>query len=325
MILPSSLKIGVLRGGPSPEYEVSLLSGANVLEHLKETHNPVDIFVSKNGAWHINGIEKSPEKILKNVDVVFNSIHGTYGEDGRVQGLLSHYGVPFTGSNKISSAMSMNKHMTKDVANRLGIKTPTYLIIRKHDDLKNKAYEAFANIPHPLIVKPVASGSSLGLYLVNNFSELFSVLEAILEVYESALVEEYISGKEITCTVIDNFRGQNYYSTPPIEVVYEKSSPVWTYGQKYAEGTKLIYPTTLLEREAILVEEASRLIHQYLELSHFSRSDFIVSPKRGVYFLEVNTIPGMTKKSLLPKTLESIGISFKDFLHHVISLALNRK
>jgi len=325
MILPNNLKIGVLRGGPSPEYDISLLSGANVLEHLKETHNPVDIFISRKGAWHTNGIERSPEKIIKNVDVVFNSIHGVYGEDGRLQDLLSRHGVPYTGSAKIPSAMSMNKNMTKNAAVSLGIKTPTYLIVRKDDDLKNKAYEAFANIPHPLVVKPVSSGSSLGLYLVNNFSELFSVLESILEVYDSALVEEYISGKEITCTVIDNFRGQNYYSTPPIEVIYEKSSPVWTYGQRYAEETKLLYPTTLLERESKIVEEASRLIHQHLELSHFSRSDFIVSPKRGVYFLEVNTIPGMTKKSLLPKSLESIGISFKEFLHHIISLALNRK
>lgn len=325
IVLPRDLKIGVLRGGPSPEYEVSLQSGSHVLEKLKETHQPLDIFISKDGVWHMNGFEKTPDKILKNVDVVFNSMHGVYGEDGQIQDLLSYYGVPYTGSSKFSSAISMNKFMTKDLANKLGIKTPTHIVIKKEEDIKNRAYEAFANIPHPLVVKPVSSGSSHGLYLVQNFTELLSTLEAVFSVYDSALVEEYISGKEITCTVIENFRDQKEYATPPVEVLYQKDAPVWTYGLRYAPDTSIIYPTTLVDDESKIVEEASKLIHKDLGLSHFSRSDFIVSPRRGVYFLEVNTVPGLTKKSLLPKSLESIGLSFKEFIHHVISLALNKK
>jgi D-alanine--D-alanine ligase len=325
LVLPKNLKIGVLRGGPSPEYDVSLKSGAYVLEQLKQTHEPLDIFISKDGAWHMNGLERTPDKILKNVDVVFNAMHGVYGEDGKIQDILSYYGKPYTGSSKFASAISMNKSMTKDLAGKLGIKTPAHTVIKKDDDVKNKSYEAFASLPHPLIVKPVASGSSHGLYLVKDFTELFSTLGAIFEVYDSALVEEYIEGKEITCTVIENFRDQEEYSTPPVEVLYQKDSPIWTYGLRYAPDTSIIYPTTLTERESRIVEKASRLIHKDLGLSHFSRSDFIVSPKRGVYFLEVNTVPGLTKKSLLPKSLESIGLSFKEFIHHIISLALSKK
>ncbi|MFA7216698.1 MAG: D-alanine--D-alanine ligase [Candidatus Paceibacterota bacterium] len=325
IVLPKDLKIGVLRGGPSPEYEVSLQSGSYVLEKLKETHQPLDIFISKEGLWHMNGFERTPDKILKNVDVVFNAMHGVYGEDGQIQDLLSYYGVPYTGSSKFASAISMNKSMTKDLVNKLGIKTPTYIVIKREDDIKNKAYEAFSNIPHPLVVKPVSSGSSHGLYLVQSLPELLSTLEAIFSVYSSALVEEYISGKEITCTVIQDFRDQKEYVTPPVEVLYQKDTPVWTYGLRYAPDTSIIYPTTLFNVESRIVEEASRLVHRNMALSHFSRSDFIVSPKRGVYFLEVNTVPGLTKKSLLPKSLESIGLSFKEFIHHVLSLALSKK
>src|SRR3989344_7465307 len=209
--LPRSLKIGVLRGGPSPEYDVSLQTGANVLRQLSETHNPIDIFISKDGKWHIQGIERSPERILKNVDVIFNAMHGEYGEDGQVQAGLDLYAVPYTGSGRYESAIAMNKWLTKEKLKSAGIKTPVSYLVRQTDSISAKAKEIFSSLPHPLIVKPACGGPSVGLQKVDSYSEFLSALESVLSEHGSAIVEEYIVGREVTCGVVDGLRGQETY------------------------------------------------------------------------------------------------------------------
>jgi len=323
--LPKDVRIGVLRGGPSPEYDVSLKSGAQVLNVLSETHQPVDILIDKAGVWHVRGTPRSPDRVLNHLDVVFNALHGTYGEDGIVQNILNHHAVPYTGSDRFSSAIAMNKWLTKEQARSAGIKTPISVVVRSTDSVIEKAREIFHSIPHPLVVKPTMGGSSLGIFVVKSFPELVSALESVLTVYDSALVEEYIAGKEATCTVVNDFRDRQVYSFPPIEIRYPKPEMVWTYDHKYSGESQIMYPTTLLSGETKAVEDMSRAIHSLLKLSHYSRSDFIVSPRRGVYFLEVNTLPGMTAHSLVPKSLESVGVTLKEFIHHIIGLALNKK
>src|SRR3989344_2432232 len=321
--LSPSLRIGVLRGGPSPEYDVSLKTGANVLKHLSETHNPIDVFISKDGKWHMNGMERSPERILKNLDVAFNALHGTYGEDGQVQEILNHHGVPYTGSDKYASAIAMNKWITKERALLAGIKTPVSMLVRQTDSLPNKAKEIFNSIPHPLIVKPACGGSSLGLHKVDSFSELLSALENVLSEHGSAVVEEYIVGKEATCGVIDNFRGKKIYPLPPVEIV-PPTGKLFDYDSKYNGETKEICPGNFSEKEKREIERVAQLIHDKLDLRHYSRSDFIVSPRRGVYFLEVNTLPGLTEESLLPKSLKAVGVEVKEFLHHLLHMAIHK-
>ncbi len=323
-VLPHSLRIGVIRGGTSPEYDVSLRTGANVLEHLSETHKPIDIFVSGDGTWHMHGLEKSPERILKNVDVVFNALHGKYGEDGEVQEILEHHGVPYTGSSRFPSAIAMNKWMVKERVKMLGVKTPVYGVVRRTDDLGAKAKEIFNSIPHPLVVKPANGGSSQGVSKVSSFKELLSALENILANYDMALVEEFISGKEATLGVIDNFRSKDIYTLPLIEIVPPKDN-LFDYESKYNGQSREICPGNFTDKEKREIERVSGLVHKHFGLEHYSRSDFIVSPRRGVYFLEVNTLPGLTKESLFPKSLDAVGVSVKEFLHHVLELALKRK
>lgn len=318
--LPTSLRIGVVRGGPSLEYDVSLKTGANVLKHLSETHTPIDIFISKDGKWHVNGVEKTPERILKNVDVVFNALHGAYGEDGGVQEVLNHLGVPYTGSGRFESAVAMNKWVTKEMAQEVGIKTPIGMLVRQTDSLSQKAKEIFLAMPHPLIVKPRDSGSSIGLKKVDSYSELLSALEEVLSEHKAAVVEEYIVGKEATCGVIDNFRGKQIYTLPPLEIV-PPTGKLFDYDSKYDGSSKEICPGNFTAEEKKTIEKFSALIHKRLGLSHYSRSDFIVSPRRGVYFLEVNTLPGLTSESLLSKSLEAVGVSVKDFLQHTLHMA----
>ncbi|TSC70777.1 MAG: D-alanine-D-alanine ligase [Parcubacteria group bacterium Gr01-1014_46] len=330
--LPDSLRIGVIRGGPSNEYEVSLLGGAHVLELLSETHRPIDIFISKDGSWHMHGVEKSPEKILKNVDVVWNALHGQYGEDGKLQELLAHHGVKHNGSGKYSSALAMNKWLTKEHLKNFGIKTPTYALVRQTDDLKAKSKEIFNSIPGPLVVKPTQGGSSLGIKIVNTYVDFYNALYEVLSLQSDALVEEFIVGKEATVGVIENFRNSKTYSLPPVEIRYkgensnkEKDTDFWDYNSKYNGESQEICPGNFTAKEKREMEALATLVHDHLGLRHYSRSDFIVSPKRGVYFLEVNTLPGMAKNSLFPLALKSVGSSVKDFLHHVLLLSLNSR
>ena len=323
--LPGSLHIGVVRGGPSPEYDVSLKSGANVLKHLSETHRPIDIFISKDGRWHINGVERSPERILKNVDVVYNALHGAYGEDGGIQEVLDYHGIPYTGSDKLSSALAMNKFLTKERAIKAGVKTPIYFFVRENEDPAGKLNQIHKNLPYPLITKPASSGSSFGITLANNPDELLRGLQTAMSSGGGALVEEYIPGREATCGVLENFRGQNTYALPPIEIVHASPQNFFDYDAKYSGQSQEICPGRFSADEKREIERMSALVHDALGLRHYSRSDFIVSPKRGIYFLEINTLPGLTNESLLPKSLDAVGMKFKDFLHHVIGLALDRK
>lgn len=324
--IPNSLKIGVIRGGTSPEYEVSLKTGAHILEVLSETHRPIDIFISKDGVWHMHGLEKSPSQILKNVDLVWNALHGEFGEDGKIQHLLDLHGVKYNGSGKYPSSLAMNKFLTKEHLKDLGIKIPTYTLVRITDDLKAKSKEIFETIPHPLIIKPVNGGSSLGVRLARNYRELYSALYDVLSNGQNALVEEFISGREATVGVVDNFRGQKIYSLPPVEIRYgkehESDKDFFDFESKYSGESQEICPGHFSEAEKKEIEEIAKKVHEKLRLSHYSRSDFIVSPKRGVYFLEVNTLPGMTKESLFPLALKSVGSSVKEFVHHIMGILL---
>jgi len=301
--LPNSLRIGVVRGGPSHEYDMSLRSGGEVLKILSQSHQPVDIFVSRDGTWYVQGIPRSPEQILQNIDVVFNALHGTYGEDGQIQEIFDTFSTPYTGSDAFSSRIAIHKHATKERAKAAGIKTPIAFIVTQDDSIADKAKEIFASIPGPFIVKPTCSGSSFGLYKVNSFSELLSALETVLSEHGSAIVEEFIAGKSVSCNTLESFREQNIYTFPPVS-----SGDV-----------------ALSRGEKEILERAAKQMHSELKLSHYSEFDFVVSPRRGVYFLEVNTLPALTNESLLPKSLAAVGSSMKEFLHHVLSLALEGK
>lgn len=307
--LPSGIRIGVLRGGSSPEYDISIKTGSHILNNLRETHQPVDIFISRDGKWHMQGVERTPDRILNHVDVVFNALHGTFGEDGHVQDILNRHGIKYTGSDKYSSAISMNKWLTKEKAKSVGIKTPLAFIVRQEDSIPEKARAIWSSLPHPLIVKPACSGSSFGLYKVNTFDELISVLETVLSGHGSAVVEEYITGKEASCGVIDDFRGRLLYTLPTVETRPEN---------------QFFSPGNFSESEKKEIARIAELVHKTLELEHFSKSDFIVSPRRGVYFLETNTSPKIGDKSPLSKSLEAVGVSTKEFLHHLLGLALNK-
>jgi len=317
--------IGVVRGGPSNEYEISLKSGASILESLNtEKYDARDIFIDRSGEWHMYGSPVSPEKALQGVDVVFNALHGEYGEDGKLQRMLDQLAVPYTGSGAMASSLAFHKQRTNEAVKKLGIKVPHSIFLEPEGDIEDIAFNTFRTFPHPAIVKPVVGGSSVGITLATSFQSLQEGLRHAASVSPKIMVEEFIKGREATVGVIDGFRGEDTYALMPVEIIPPPSQPFFNYEAKYSGESTERVPAHFSQEEKKVLMDAARKVHEGLELSHYSRSDFIVSP-RGVYFLEVNTLPGLTKESLLPKALSAVGTKLSDFLDHIIALAKRKR
>ena len=315
------ISVGVLRGGPSSEYEVSLESGATVLAELdRSKYEPKDIFISRNGEWHVHGMPMSPERALRHIDVVFNAMHGEYGEDGTVQRLLDTFGVPYTGSEAMASAVAFNKQRTKDIVEKLGVRVPRGIVVEPTADHERQVIEVFRTFGVPAMVKPLIGGSSVGMTLARDFEALSSGFSHAFEVSPKILVEEYIKGREATAGVIDSFRGHDIYPLLPIEIILPAASSFFDYDAKYKrDDTKYICPGGFSSQEKSLIQQIAQKVHRVLGLRHYSQSDFIISP-RGIYFLEVNSLP-----SPWPEALEAIGTKLSDFFDHLISLARTPK
>lgn len=333
------IRVGVLRGGPSGEYNVSLRTGKNIINALRDGKNYAvqDIFIDRDGVWHIDGVARAVERIFPHVDVVVNALHGAYGEDGRVQRLLESHHIPFTGSGSLGSALGMNKHLAKRRFKMRGLLTPEHFAIEKTDYSQEIVKKIIADYPHLKLVKPASSGSSLGVSIINDCNELEKAIVSAFEHSDTALVEEYIKGREATCGVIESGRASEVYALQPIEIRHLSdqnsqnardnssgggASGVWTYASKYNDALhELICPAGFAPAEITLIQRTAVEAHKALGLRHYSRSDFIVN-RFGVYILETNTLPGLTPTSLFPKALSVAGLSLADFLDHIIAIAM---
>jgi D-alanine-D-alanine ligase len=380
-------RIGVVRGGPSSEYDISLKTGAAVLEALdREKYEPLDIVISKDGLWHIYGLETKPHEVLHRIDVIFNALHGYYGEDGKIQNLLEAHDMPFTGSGSLSSAIAMNKILAKEYFLRAGLKIPAHVLIDKEkvkEDFgksENPAMSAYmrahSKFSLPYIIKPVSAGSSIGVSLVKGREDFALALAKAFEFGDSVLIEEYIQGIEANVGVIEGFRGRSLYALPPVEI-RTTNGTFFDYEAKYGEQVKRQTANGKSEGEApdtssgeLLGEPSGRVrgmgnrgiarrknvsgaeavggavqelvpatfptsikkelerlavdAHEALGLRHYSRSDFIISPRRGIFILETNTLPGLTEESIVPKALAAVGSSLSEFTDHLVMLALSR-
>jgi len=319
--------VGVLRGGPSSEYEISLLSGAHVLEHLPtEKYEPRDIFIDRNGQWHVHGRPVTPEKALTGVDAAFNVLHGEYGESGEVQKILEATGIPYTGSDAFSSTVAFNKHATREIVKKMGVKVAHATLIEPNDDIEHAALTIFRSFPQPSIIKPIVGGSSIGMTVADSYHALVEGIQEALRVSPKVLVEEYIKGKEATVGVIDGFRGQTAYPLFPVEIVPPQKFSFLNYEAKYGGEATERCPGNFSDEEKRTLTEVALKVHQALGAQHYSRSDFIVS-KRGIYFLEINPAAavGVMKASPFAKALEAVGATLSEFFDHVVQLALRKK
>jgi D-alanine--D-alanine ligase len=314
--------VGVLRGGPSREHDVSLKTGAAIISSLPtEKYVVRDIYIDREGQWHDRGKAISPEQILRQLDVALIGLHGEYGEDGEVQKLLSRFGIPYAGSESFPSYMAMHKVMTKVRAQELGVLTPKFRHVSRLEESEDVAHEVIRSFHQPVVVKPIGWGSSVGVSIVGGYAPVLGSLQQLfLEGASGILIEEYIRGKEATVGVVEGLRGEALYSLPPVEIIPPQGD-FFSYNAKYSGATQEICPGHFSRVISEDLQVLAKRMHRALGLRHYSRSDFIVAPS-GVYYLETNTLPGLTSESLMPKALASVGVSLSDFLSHLIHLAL---
>jgi len=297
------LKIGVLMGGLSNEREISLKSGGAVYNELKKhNHRVVAIDINK----------RSFENVLKaKIDVAVIALHGTYGEDGVIQGILEFLGIPYTGSGVLGSALGMNKIVAKQLFEYNKIPTPKWCVIETLKDIKK------IKIKFPLVFKPSAEGSAIGVSIVNNKEDVKKAFYEAAKYSKKILVEKYIKGTEISVPVLLN------KALPVIEIIPRQQ--FYDYTAKYTQGmSEHIIPARINKTAYKKAQLYAVKAHNVLNCRDFSRIDMIVSGK-DIFVLEVNTLPGMTSLSLYPESAKYYGISFYELILIFIKAALERK
>ncbi len=320
-----SVRVAVLRGGPSSEYEVSLKSGGTVLKSLPPQYKGSDILIDRKGVWHLGGVASQPHHILNQHDVVFNALHGEYGEDGTVQKLLESFSVPYTGSRRVASAIGIHKVLSKEAFLRAGILTPRHRIISLERKVGDQIFEVFRTFSMPAVIKPTKLGSSVGITIARDFASLEKGIRDVLFRAPEVMIEEFVSGKEVTCGVVENFRGSSIYPLFPVEIVPPGTCDFFDYHAKYSGESHEICPARLSSYERETIQDLAVAAHRAIGARHYSRSDFIITPRGNIYILEINTLPGLTTESLLPKSIHAVGSTLSHFFDHVLTSALRNR
>lgn len=341
----------VLIGGPSAEHDVSLATGRVILSALdKNKYNPMPVTITKDGKWllppkdakFLTSGENKAEKSLvaletgsaidklkseRNADVVFIAMHGAYGEDGTVQGFLELAGVPYTGSGVLASALAMNKLKSSEIFSFHGLKIPKYLPLSKKEWSRGEeelTKEVNEKISLPCVIKPSNCGSSVGITIVRKIDDLENAVQLAFSYDDTVLAQEYISGAEVTCAVLDEGGNKEPIALPPTQIV-PKTSEFFDYYAKYTPGaTEEITPPSLPRELIKKIQNNALQVHKIIGCSGMSRTDMIVSGN-DVFILETNTIPGMTETSLYPQAAAAVGISFSELLDKIIQSAIDRK
>lgn len=297
-------------GGKSGERDISLRSGKNVLASLKKQgFDAVPIDPAETDL--ISEIKKNK------IDLVYISLHGKFGEDGVVQGLLEHYGVSYTGSKLLASALAMNKVAAKQILISENIPTPEFSRINT-DRIEEEILRIVKSFPFPLMLKPEEEGSSLGISLIKEPEKFGDVLRETAQKFSQLFVEKYVKGTEITIGVLGT---KKIEALPILELVPKKE--FYDFEAKYTKGmTEFILPARLPEELYKKAQKTAVLSHQALGCFGVSRVDLIVSEEGIPYVNEINTIPGMTDTSDLPAQAKHIGISFDNLVLRILESAL---
>ncbi len=306
------LRVAVVMGGPSAEHDVSLETGKNVVANLdRRRYAVLPVVVSRRGRWPM-----SIDELKQNCDLVFISMHGEYGEDGTVQKLLEAHRIHYTGSGAAASALGMDKFASATRFSRAGLLVPQF----RRATSATRARAAATALGLPMAVKPVDRGSSIGVSIVHKASELAVALKNARRCSNNVIVQEYIAGTELTCAVLE-MRGKPK-ALPVIEIV-PKANTFFDYRAKYESGgSDEIVPARIGAKTARAVQRAAIAAHRAIGCSGYSRTDFILATDGTLYVLEINTLPGLTQNSLLPKAAAAAGISFPKLLDTIIKNAL---
>jgi D-alanine-D-alanine ligase len=305
----AKLRVALIAGGRSREREISLRSGQAVYNALKKDKYEVRRYDPSRDLLRL--IRDS-----KNLDVALIFLHGKKGEDGSMQGLLDLFDLRYVGSGVLASALAMNKAVSKELFRSAGLKAPRDILVCKNQDINPVAISSA--LGKPVVVKPVAEGSSIGLSMCHTEEEILKALHDVFLISSEVIVEEYIRGREVSCAVLGNRHPE---ALPVIEIIPQREYEFFTYAAKYVPGaSEEVCPARLPSSVFKKVQEYAIKAHCLLSCRNLSRSDMIVADK-DVYILETNTIPGMTENSLFPLAARKAGLSFPRLLDRLIELA----
>ncbi len=337
-------RVGVLMGGPSAEYSVSIASGAMVMEALNTFDDLAveAVIIHENGVWEKTrevpreamqpGAMRHPAaprqrvldglRLLESMDAAFIALHGSFGEDGTLQAVLETLHLPYTGSGPLASALAMNKHRAKELFqwHRLPLAAEFYIPRITEDTVDQMIPQIESRLGYPLVVKPNEGGSSVGIHMVPDRDALREALRQNVEYGRPLLIEKKLAGRELTCAVLEELDG-SVKPLPVIEIV-PHAGQFFDFTSKYADqGSDELCPAPVDNRTTRRIQDLAVRAHQILGCRGFSRADFILTHD-GPYLLEVNTIPGMTPNSLLPKAAHAQGLPFPHLIRQLLDLAM---
>jgi D-alanine-D-alanine ligase len=362
-------RIVILYGGKSGEHEVSLISAASIVKHIDLSRfEPILVGITKDGSWHLQesglvasfrALSKGPEasslpllpgaRVLVSpgsglvaqregrleelpCDIVFPVLHGSFGEDGTIQGLLEVAGLPYVGASVLGSALAMDKEKSKELWVKAGLPVVPFVLVRRNDDcildgpgsqaMEHLARKIGGRFGWPAFVKPACSGSSVGASIVRDAGTLHSALLGALEWDEKAMIEPFVNGREIECSVLGN---EEPVAFAPGEV--ESTHEFYDYDAKYIDpnGARLEIPARIDERHSSWVKELAVAAYRACELSGMARIDLFIDRTTGEVLLnEANTIPGFTHISMYPKMCEADGLPYPELITRLAELALER-
>jgi len=352
-------RIGIIFGGKSAEHEVSLQSAKNIIEAIdNENYVPLLIAIDKKGIWHLSDSQQylidssNPELIALNpnddklsitpgirqnqisvsgqnlsidqIDVAFPVLHGPYGEDGSVQGLLKLANIPFVGSTILGSSLALDKEVMKRVLRDAGIPIPVFMSFTKNHENKIEFKNVTKRLGLPVFVKPANLGSSVGISKVSSESEFFIAIKKAFEFDRKIIVEECIEGREIECAVLGN---DSPIASIPGEVKSnEETYSFYSYEAKYIDesGAILEIPAKIDKDVTKKIKSTALKVFGALCCEGMARVDFFLKSNNEILVNEINTIPGFTKTSMFPKLWEASGIRYADLITKLIELAIQR-
>jgi D-alanine-D-alanine ligase len=351
------IKLGLLFGGKTAEHEISVLSAKSIANAVdKNKYDLILIWIDKNGNWFLTDFETltnqpenpkeinysasdnnqvalipynnnnaiiniSDKKILGNLDVVFCIIHGTLGEDGALQGYFRVLNLPFVGPNILGSAIGMDKEVTKKLLIHANINVAKYLVFSVYQKNEILFNEIKQYLGLPMFVKPVAAGSSVGVYKIKNEKDFYQYVDAAFKFDNRIIIEEFIDGREIECAVLGN---NNLIASVPGEIIPQHE--FYSYEAKYIDenGAILKMPADLPENIKEKVKTTAKLAFKALHCEGLARVDFFLKKNDELILNEINTLPGFTKISMYPKLMELSGIQYSELINKLIELAFER-
>ena len=310
-MIKKKLKIGVLFGGKSAEHEVSINSANNVIKGLnKEKYQVFKIKISKDGKFNINSIRK--------MDVIFPVLHGPYGEDGSMQGLLKILNLPFIGPSVLGSAVGMDKDVMKRLFREAGIPIGKFEAIRIGEEISFKKLSK--NLGLPMFIKPANLGSSIGIHKVKNEKEFLFGIKDAFKYDRKIVIEENINGREIECSVLGN---ENPKASLPGEII--SNADFYSYDSKYIDNNSVSKIPAILPKDVInKIQELTIKVFKVLSCEGMGRVDFFLKENGEILVNEINTLPGFTAIGMYPKMWVASGLSMQKLLDELIELSISR-